>query len=58
MVLAAGISVNGIHGFFFLLAAILFLIAAIVAWFVPPRAHWATAVSAGLLLWVLTNLVH
>ena len=59
MVLAsATITVSGIDGFFFIVAALCFLAAAIVAWFVAPRAHWATLVAAGLCLWVLTNLVH
>lgn len=55
---ATTITVNGIDGFFFILAALLFLVAAIIAWFVTPRARWATAVAAGLFFWVLTNLVH
>jgi hypothetical protein len=51
------ITVNGIDGFFFILAALLFLVAAIVAWFVP-KPVWAVCVACGLLLWVLTSLVH
>ncbi len=58
MVLATTISVNGISGVFDLLAAILFLVAALVAWFVAPRALWATFVAAGLCLWVLTTIIH
>lgn len=58
MVLATTITVHGISGVFFILAAILFAISAIVAWFVAPRAVWATFVAAGLCLWVLTNIVH
>jgi hypothetical protein len=58
MVLASTtITVNGIDGFFFILAALLFLVAAIAAWFVP-KPVWAACTAAGLLLWVLTNLVH
>jgi len=58
MVLASTtITVNGVDGFFFILAAILFLVAAICAWFVP-KPVWAVCVAAGLCLWVLTNLVH
>jgi hypothetical protein len=51
------VTIHGIDGILFALAVIAFLVAAIVAWFVAPRAHWATAISVGLLLWVLTNLV-
>ena len=52
------ITVNGIDGFFYILAALLFLVSAIIAWFITPRTYWATFVAAGLFLWVLTNLVH
>jgi hypothetical protein len=55
--LAASFTVSGIDGFFFLLAALLFLIAGIVTWFVMPRQIWATFVAIGLLLWDLTNLI-
>jgi len=58
MVLATTISVNGIHGVFLILAAILFLVSALVAWFVAPRQLWATFVAAGLCLWVLTGIIH
>ena len=58
MFLATTVSVNGVSGVFDLIAAILFLISAIVAWFVAPRALWATFVAAGLCLWVLTGIIH
>jgi hypothetical protein len=52
------VTVHGIDGVFLIIAALLFLIAAIVGWFVAPRALWATFVAAGLCLWVLTSLIH
>lgn len=55
--LAAGFQVNGIHGFLILLAVLLFLIAAIITWFVTPRAYWATFVAAGLFFVSLAMLV-
>jgi hypothetical protein len=55
--LASGFQVSGVHGFLILLAAIAFLVAAIVAWVVAPRAHWATAVAVGLLLFAVSFLV-
>lgn len=39
---------TGFADIMFLLALILFLIGAVVAWSVQPRALWATAVSVGL----------
>jgi hypothetical protein len=38
---------------FFLLAFVLFVIGAIIAWAIQPRALWATAVSVGLALLAL-----
>lgn len=58
MVLAATISVSGIHGVLVLIAAILFLIGALVAWFVAPRMLWAAVVAAGLCLWSFATLIH
>jgi hypothetical protein len=55
--LAATATVSGIDGLLFVVAAILFLIAGIVTWFVAPRQIWATFVAIGLLLWELTNLI-
>ena len=55
--LALSMTVNGLHGTLILLAVLLFLIGAIVAWFVAPRAHWATVVAAGLCLWALAQLI-
>lgn len=57
MVLASSFAVSGAHGVLILLAFILFLVAAIIAWFVTPRAHWGTAVAAGLALYMLAQLV-
>lgn len=56
-VLAASLTVNGLHGVLIILAVILFLIAAIVAWFVPPRTYWGTFVAAGLCLATLALIV-
>ena len=56
-VLAAGVQVNGLHGALLIIAVILFLIASIVAWFVTPRAYWATLTAAGLCLATLAMLV-
>lgn len=55
--LAVSFTVTGLHGWLILLAVILFAIAAVVAWFVAPRAHWATFVAAGLCLATLALLV-
>lgn len=55
---AASFSVNGGGGVLTIIAAILFLIAAVIAWFVAPRTHWATLVAAGLCLWAFGTLIH
>lgn len=55
---AATLTVNGFQGVLFILAALAFLVAAIIAWFVVPRNYWATLVAAGLFFWVLTGIVH
>lgn len=52
------VTFHGIDGVFFLIAAILFGISAVIAWFVQPKAYWPTFVAVGLMLWVITNLVH
>lgn len=56
-VLAASFTVNGAHGVLLLLAVILFAVAAIIAWFVPPRTYWASFIAAGLCLATLAGLV-
>jgi hypothetical protein len=56
-ILALTATVSGIDGFFYVLAAILCLIAAIVAWFVAPRAIWATFVAVALMLFALAKLI-
>lgn len=56
-VLAAGVSVSGLHGVLILFAVILFAVAAIVSWFVQPRLIWATFVAAGLCLATFALLV-
>lgn len=55
---AASLTVNGFQGVLYILAALAFLIAAIIAYFVAPRNYWATLVAAGLFFWVLTGIVH
>jgi hypothetical protein len=55
--LAVSFVANGIDGFFLIVAALCFLIAAVIAWFVAPRNVWAVLVAAGLLFWVLTGLI-
>lgn len=55
MPLATSVTFSGLHGVLILLAVILFLIAAIIAWTGHPR--WAVAVSAGLCLFALAFLV-
>jgi hypothetical protein len=53
--LALTATVSGIDGFLWIVAALLFLVAAVIAW--VSGARWATMISAGLLLWVLTNVI-
>jgi hypothetical protein len=55
--MAVSFTVSGLHGWLQLIAMILFFIAAIIAWFVSPRAHWATFIAAGLCLAALSMLI-
>lgn len=55
--LAVSFAVHGLHGALVLVAVILFAVAAVIAWFVPPRTHWATFIAAGLGLVTLAMLV-
>ena len=55
-VLASGLAVNGAHGVLILIALIAFIVAAIVAWVIAPRAVYATFVAAGLALYMLALL--
>ena len=55
--LAAGFAVSGAHGWCYLIAFLLFAAAGIVAWFVAPRAVWATLFSAGAALFTLAQLI-
>lgn len=57
MIEAITIHADGLQGALYFLAALLFLVAAIIAWFAAPRSYWPTFVAAGLLLWVLTGIV-
>lgn len=57
---AAGVSITaagGANGILVLIAAILFGIAGIVAWFVAPRDIWATFISAGLTVFMVALLI-
>jgi hypothetical protein len=58
MLLAASISVNGLNGVLILLSALLFAVAAVIAWFVAPRAYWPSFVALGLALFSLSFLIH
>lgn len=53
---ASSFTVSGAHGFLIVLAFLAFLIAAVIAWFVAPRAHWGVAVAGGLALYMLSLL--
>lgn len=55
--LAASVQVNGIHGALVIIAVILFLIAALVAWFAEPHTRWAVCVAAGLCLVTLSLII-
>jgi hypothetical protein len=56
---ASAVTFHGIDGVLFLIAAILFLIAAVLAASEGTKTRfWPVFACAGLLLWVLTNLVH
>lgn len=57
MYLATSVSVSGLHGFLILIAFILLVIAAFVAWFIAPRMIWASLVSAALALYMFALLV-
>jgi hypothetical protein len=55
---AATIAVHGIGGVFIIIAALLFLVAAILAATEGRLLRfWPVLVAAGLLLWVLTGIV-
>jgi hypothetical protein len=48
--------VSGTHGILVLIALIIFVIAAVIAWIATPKAHWAGAVAAGLAVYMLSLL--
>lgn len=54
----ASIVVHGFQGVLYILAALAFLTATIIAFFIAPRNYWAVFVSLGLFLWVLTGIFH
>ena len=47
-----------VDGFLLVIAALCFLIAAIIAWFAPGHRAAMALACAGLFFWVLTSLVH
>lgn len=49
---------HGVDGFLLVIAALCFLIAAILAYFAPGHRSAMALTCAGLFLWVLTSLVH
>lgn len=57
MTLAAGFQVNGAHGFLVLIAVIAFLVAAIVAYFIPGHRLAVALIAAGLFFATLAQLV-
>lgn len=54
--LASSFTVSGAHGFLVLIAFIVFVIAAFLAWFIAPRAIWGTLIAAGLAAYMLALL--
>jgi hypothetical protein len=56
-VLAAGFQVSGAHGFLVLIGVICFLIAAIVAYFVPGHRLAVALIAGGLFFATLALLV-
>ncbi len=56
MFLASGFAVHGAHGVLILVSLILFIIAAVIAWVIAPRAVYATFVAAGLAIYMLALL--
>lgn len=55
-VLASGLTVSGAHGVLILIALILFVVSAIIAWVILPRQVYATFIAAGLALYMLSLL--
>jgi hypothetical protein len=55
---ATSLTISGFQGVLFIAAVLVFLAATIIAFFVTPRNYWAVLVSAGLLFWVLTQIIH
>lgn len=53
MVLAVSRMSEGTQFVIYLVAFIAFVVAAVYAWVVQPRAVWATFVAVGLALWTL-----
>jgi hypothetical protein len=54
---ATTFTISGLHGWLYIFAVVLFLIAAIVAWFVQPKAYWPTCVALGLMCVALGFIV-
>lgn len=55
---ATSLTISGLQGVLAVLAILAFLAATIIAFFVIPRNYWAVLVSAGLLFWALTQIIH
>ena len=50
-------TVSGLHGWLYVIAAVLFFVSAIIAWFVTPRSYWPTFVALGLVLVALGYVI-
>ena len=55
--LAAGFQANGLSGVMLVLALICFLVAAIVAWFVPGHRAGLSLIAAGGFFAILAQLI-
>lgn len=54
--LAASFTVSGTHGWLVLIAFLLFVVSAALAW-LAGRQVWATCIAAGLALYMLSLLI-
>jgi hypothetical protein len=52
------VNISGVDGFLVFFACVCFLVASIAAWVSPGHRLVLALVSAGLLLWALTGIVH
>lgn len=58
MLLAVHAMSGGAQAVCYFVALVAFVVAAIFAWVVQPRAIWATLVAVGLSLWTLVAFVN